>query len=380
MQTTRPVTAEPVERRPLPAAPAPARRSILRTGVFVLFGLGLVAASILGTGWVHNNSSHVSGSPPAVGPTPEEVYAVALGHVDVESRLINLFSVHPGEVTEIPEKIKETAPVKKGEVLFRMDDRQAKFNVQLALDALDDAKLKLSQAEKTPEQHRSLVLQQESALEAKKREKAGAEAQFQKANRLLKNEPPLIAKEDRDSAQELVAKAEQGIKAEEEKLAGLKLQEPNLKFEIDRAKVDVSAKKTQWEQAKYALEKCELRAPCDGTVLRLLVSVGDVLGSNSKEPAIIFCPAQKRIIRAELEQEFASKIFVGQSALIRDDSHQKLVWHGKVKRISDWYLPKRSTVYEPRQFNDVRTMECIVELDDEKGLKIGQRVRVILGE
>jgi hypothetical protein len=35
---------------------------------------------------------------------------------------------------------------------------------------------------------------------------------------------------------------------------------------------------------------------------------------------------------------------------------------------------------EPLQFNDVRTLECIVQLDPgQPALRIGQRVRVTLG-
>ena len=55
-------------------------------------------------------------------------------------------------------------------------------------------------------------------------------------------------------------------------------------------------------------------------------------------------------------------------------------WGGKVTRISDWYLQRRHILMEPRQFNDIRTMECIVEVKDEQGLKIGQRVRVTFGK
>ena len=57
---------------------------------------------------------------------------LGFGHVDVESRVISLYPVLPGEVTEVPNEIKENAAVKKGAILFRLDDVQAKLNVQLA--------------------------------------------------------------------------------------------------------------------------------------------------------------------------------------------------------------------------------------------------------
>ena len=55
-------------------------------------------------------------------------------------------------------------------------------------------------------------------------------------------------------------------------------------------------------------------------------------------------------------------------------------WRGKVVRLSDWYTHRRSMLQEPLQFNDVRTLECIVQLDPgQSALRIGQRVRVTLG-
>ena len=381
MQTTRPITAEATERR---AGHSPVRRSHpFRTTFLVLLGVGSIAAAVgVSTGWLPTDI--FTGNGRAHNPTTnqpiEADFAVGFGHVDVLSRIINLYPVQPGEVTEIPADIKENAFVKKGSVLFRMDDHQAKLNVQMAQEALEDAKLKLAQAEKTPGQHASLMEQQEVAIEAAKREQAIRQANYDEADRLFKDPQRLVNKEKRDAAFEGLKKAEEGVKAEEKKLASMKLQVDLLKLDIDRAKLDVSARKTRLDQAKYVLEKCELRAPCDGTILRFQVSVGDALGPNPKEPAVIFCPAQKRIIRAEVEQEFASKVVLGQSALIQDDTRSAIEWHGKVSQISDWYLPRRSIMMEPRQFNDVRTIECLVEVDDEKGLKIGQRVRVIFGK
>jgi multidrug resistance efflux pump len=381
MQTTRPLAVPLAERRPAPPVEpsVPAGHPWRWFLVFVLTASGIVAASLVAAGSLRNGSPQSESPPARQGSGEGAGFAAGIGHVDVESRVINLYPVQPGEVTYIPEGIRENASVKKDDLLFRMDDVQAKLTVETAADALKDAEIKLQQAQTQPAQHEALVRQQEAVLEAMKHEQAKAAALFKKADRMFKSQPPLISKEDRDVADQTLKKADEGVKIEEEKLKALKLQTSQVKFDIDRARVDVSAKKTRLEQAKYALEKCELRAPVDGTVLRMLVSVGDTLGPTPKEPAIIFCPDEPRIIRAEVEQEFASKVHIGQTALIQDDARLTGEWHGKVKRISDWYLPRRSILLEPRQFNDVRTLECIIELDDAKGLKIGQRVRVILG-
>ncbi len=150
------------------------------------------------------------------------------------------------------------------------------------------------------------------------------------------------------------------------------------------AELDVNAKEKQLEEAKLGVKECIVRAPCKGKVLRTLARVGEVLGANPRQPALEFCPAGDRIVRAEVEQEFAYQVSINQKARITDDARNNgsAEWSGTVTRVSDWYTQRRSPVQEPMQFNDVRTMEVIIRLDnDAKGaLRIGQRVRVELDE
>src|SRR5207244_9084019 len=98
-----------------------------------------------------------------------------------------------------------------------------------------------------------------------------------------------------------------------------------------------------------------------------------------KQPAILFCPDEERIVRAEVEQEFARRVTAGARATIQDDTTTSETWSGRVQRISDWYTHRRSILQEPFQFNDVRTLECIIRLDPKADAKprIGQRVRVL---
>jgi multidrug resistance efflux pump len=161
------------------------------------------------------------------------------------------------------------------------------------------------------------------------------------------------------------------------KLTELELNDPEAG--VKRARAELDARQAQVDEARTALEEYALKAPADGTVLRVLVSPGDVQGVQPKQPAVLFCPDGRRIIRAEAEQEFARDVAIGQAASIRDDSSGDGNWAGHVTRISPWYTQRRSVIPEPLQFNDARTLECIIELDSPPApLRIGQRVRVTL--
>jgi hypothetical protein len=68
----------------------------------------------------------------------------------------------------------------------------------------------------------------------------------------------------------------------------------------------------------------------------------------------------------------------GMIAEFYDDNRQKKLGKGKVVRLAPWIAQRRSLLDEPFQRNDVRTLECMVSVDDSnEDLKIGQRVRVV---
>jgi multidrug resistance efflux pump len=149
---------------------------------------------------------------------------------------------------------------------------------------------------------------------------------------------------------------------------------------VKLAEQNVAAKRTDLEKAELGLKECTVTAPSKGTVLRLNVAEGETLGPSPRQPALMFCPDGPRIIRAEVEQEFADHVSVGQTAVVIDDATAEGSWTGKVARLSDWYTHRRSILLEPLQYNDVRTLECVIELaPGQAPLRIGQRVRVMIG-
>jgi multidrug resistance efflux pump len=340
-----------------------------------LVGLGLLAATTGGAVWVlHSRADDGTVQSKEENHTPARVDgAVCLGHVDVEGGVASLYPTQIGRVSKV--LVHEDETVKSGQVLLQLDDRPARFLEQQAEADLRAAEANLAQANKGPELHALKVAQQQQAIAIAQNKLSQAQLDFKHARNLFKSQNLNI--ESMQIAEVRVKEAEAAIKAQEKKLDELGLDDP--KTNITRAESDVAAKKAQLEQARFALEECSLRAPFDGKVLRIFVSAGDTLGSQPKQPAIQFCPAAPRIIRAEVEQEFADRVVMGQVAEIQDDTNAGPTWHGKVARISDWYTHRRSILLEPLQFNDVRTLECIIRLDrNDTPLRIGQRVRVHL--
>jgi len=305
---------------------------------------------------------------------PSEVAVACFGHVDVKHGVTSLYPTQPGRVAEV--LVEENQPVKAGTMLLRLEDSAAHLRVQEAEADLKSARIQLVEARKRPRQHQSRLAQMRAAVDALNNRLAAAQCVRDDKAELYARQ--LIRKTDFDVSSNQVKEVEALLQAERAKLAELQLLDPAA--DVGRAEEEVKARQARLQQAQEALKECGLQAPTDGKVLRVLVGRGEMLGAVPKQAAILFCPDGPRIIRAEVEQEFASHVQISQPASIRDDSNEPTVWRGRVIALSDWYTQRRSVLQEPLQVNDVRTLECLIALDPgQPPLRIGQRVRVLIG-
>jgi multidrug resistance efflux pump len=293
--------------------------------------------------------------------------------VDVESGVTSLYPVQPGRVAEV--LVKETDRAKAGQVLLRLEDRAARLKVREAQAALRAAEAALALARQLPDQHRFKITLQRGTIEATEHRLAGARALLQQQQRRV--DLGQGGQAELTAATEQVKELEVSLRTERAKLDELQRQDPT--GEVRRAEAEVAVAQARVDEAQAALDECALKAPRDGEVLRLLAAVGDVLSAQPKQPAVLFCPDAPRLVRAEIDQEFAGAVRQGQEAVIEDDTQPGVTWRGKVLRLSDWYTQRRSTLLDPMQFNDVRTIECLVSLEGGPPPRIGQRVRVRLG-
>ena len=337
-------------------------------------GLLLLAFSVGCVVWaMRAHAANDGGSPPA-DPGHMKV-AATLAHVDVEPGVAKLYTLQPGRVVKVAAHDNDV--VEAGAVLVQLDATVAKADLARARAALKVAENDRDKAKFLAVQRDAQIAGQTAAVAAKKAELEAAQKKRDLAKRHYDRQ--YLSKEEYEAYEAAVRAHEEAVKIEEAKLSALeKADTPPL--DLSSAEEQVKAKQGDVDKAEFALRQCTITAPSKGTVLRVAVSEGDVLGPTPREPAVVFCPDKPRIIRAEVEQEFAGRLFLGQTALVRDDSTNSTVYRGKVTRLSDWFSHRRSMLQEPMQFNDVRTLECIITLDpgEEAPLRIGQRVRVTL--
>jgi HlyD family secretion protein len=336
-----------------------------------IIGLVLLLGTVLGTGWFLNHSP-AGGDASYTETDKGPLVTVCIGQVDADPGVTKLFPLVQGRVLEVVAEGKE---VKKDDVLLRLDSRMAEYKLREAQADLAAAKELQAQAAKLPEHQKRKMEQQEAALEAVKHQREAVFREYKVKEELFKDNN--ISVNIKVAYEEMVKRLDSMVKAEEAKLEELKLFNSQPQADINRALADVAAKEARLDQAAFALKECNLVAPADGTVLRVLVRPGELLGTNPTGPAIQFCPSGPTIIRAEVLQEWAYRVENGQEVAIEDDTFAGHSWRGRVKHVSNWFADKRNKIFEPYMVNDVRTLECIIEVTSEgRPLRIGQRVRV----
>jgi multidrug resistance efflux pump len=359
---------------PTQPSSSPARR--WRISLPVWLGVVLLLASVGGASLsLRTHAGDGSAPVPSASSPADNQPWMALGHVDVEGGVTPLYPQRMGQVKSI--EAHENEPVSADAPLFHLENSLETMQVQRAENAVAVAKQAQTLAEQKVKAYRKQIDAQKEAVEVARYDMKLARIQRDQVTKLWKKDQ--ANESDRQAAETTWQKAQAGVQAQESKLAALEADSPD--GNIEMARLNVKDKELLLNEARLALDKTIVRAPAAGTPLRVLVSVGETLGSNPRQPAIQFCPQRPLLIRAEVEQEFAPRIHKDEAAIILDHATGQEVGRGKVSIISHWYTHRRSILQDPLQFNDVRTLECIISLDSNtQGLRIGQRVRVQFAE
>ncbi len=362
------------------------RMSLWLVGVLLAATAGLTVWALYSRADSPSAPSAANTAAPAV---HSDLHYNFLGYADLEQGVTPLYPLQPGRVVKV--LAHDGDAVEAGTPLFALDSEaatdvidEAKADLSGAQLQKEDAQLQLEQAKKLEAQHQAQLDGQQQAVEARKQEAAAAHAKADLAQRLNKSETHAVSDEDAHAAEAQAKAADAAAKGEEAKLRLLNLDDPSIavrraEHAIQEAEALVSGKQAQLRKAELGLRECTMSAPVKGVVERMLVSEGQALGPNPQMPAVMFAADGPRIIRAEVEQEWANHVVVGMTATVQDFSATGPTWHGRVTRLSDWYTHRRSILLEPLQFNDVRTLESIITLDPGQApLRIGQRVRVTM--
>ena len=207
---------------------------------FLILGIAILVVGVGGAGWIANrfwgpaspptNAANRHREQSDLGYSDEEG-VVCTGYVDLEHGIRSLAPLRPGRVAAIVAK--ENEHVEAGAPLLRLEDQDAKFQVQTAEAAVTATEIQLEEARKLKEQQRARLGQQQAALEAAGFRVHAARAMLRRKEEQVKDN--LVSSEEVTVRRDELKALEQQELAEREKLAELKTVDPALAVRKARA-------------------------------------------------------------------------------------------------------------------------------------------------
>jgi multidrug resistance efflux pump len=374
--------------------------------VVLILGVIIVAVTFLGAAKMTGDDKPSKEPQKTLSPVKNGSRGVVVfGTVDVDNGpgLIPIFPENFPQPSLVKKVLaKEGQDVKLGDALLEFDSELADIKVREAREGLakanatlKEAEASLDQAIKNDKAQDILKEAQRIALDGKKKELEAVKIELkEKLDKFdkLKDKTGILIEPELFAADSKRQAAQRALAAEERKLDAFDLSastpffipKPVAVHKVAEAKAAVALQDAQLSEALYGKKLMTLTARADGKIVRSLATDGMTFGAHTRQPAFWLQPKAAIIVRTEVDQEFASRISPGQDARIEDDGNKDATWRGKVIRIPDVYMPKRSSNSLPEGvgLNETRVLECIVSVesaDTSYPIRVGQRVKVKIG-
>ncbi len=205
-----------------------------------------------------------------------------------------------GVVIEVPARA--NVPLKKGDVLFRIDP--APFE-----NAVKAKEAALAQAVQTTEQLRATADAAQKKLESALADRDGAKDIFERSRKLL--ESGVIAQVQFEKAKNTYNAAEATAQSAKSEADRARLEADAV---IQGVNTDVARLQAELDTAKFNLEQSVVRAPTDGTVQQNFLRPGMYAASLPLRPVMVFLHDEKPKFTAAFLQNSAQRIEQGSEA------------------------------------------------------------------
>ena len=148
--------------------------------------------------------------------------------------------------------------------------------------------------------------------------------------------------------------------------------------ELAKADADVRAADGLVAKAKETFEKCKIKAPLSGTILRCDMKAGETVSTVFPKPILTMADTSRLRVRAEVDERDIGRLFVGQKVKVLIDAAPGKSWSGIVSREEGLMGRKKVKTGDPAEKSDRDILEVLVDLDDQakSPLVIGLRVTV----
>lgn len=305
--------------------------ALVRRPVFWLIVLGVLAIGSAGALVVNarGRSAQAATKAAAAAKADTPYAAIAAGEADVEGGLIQVAARAPGIVREVD--VHEGDRVRRGQILARQEDDQARLAAQTARADLAQARAQVA------------------AIDV---QIATANREYQRLAKLAAEN--WVAKQQLDQAGDAIRAAQ---------------------AQLGMQQAAIGAAAARVAQADYDEELTIIRAPADGVIARRYANPG--AGASTLNVSTMFDlePDTAHIVRAEVAESAIDVVRLGESVELSPETDQSHVYVGQVLRRSGVFGARKLISDDPSQATDTRVVEVVVSADKAPFL-VGQRVLV----
>lgn len=276
-----------------------------------------------------------AGEPPLPPPAkPYQQAVAATGILEALSENVAIGVPQPGLVTEVLVKVNDT--VKAGDPLLKLDDRDL-VSQKLTAEAqfgIAKAQIEVSQAQL-------------------------AKAEGQLARLQAVDDARAVSQDDLDNRGRDVAIA---------------------RAQVDAAKSQLTSAEASLASISLLIGRLTVRAPRDGAVIQLNIRAGEYAATSPKSPVMILGDIDKLQVRADIDEQNATRIRPGQEAYgyLKGDPSVTFPLH--FLRVEPYVIPKISLTGSSTERVDTRVLQVIYSLDrpENPPLYVGQQVDLFI--
>jgi HlyD family secretion protein len=275
------------------------------------------------------------GDPPIMPPAKPYLHAVAAtGILEALSENVAIGVPLPGLVTEVFVKVND--PVKKGQPLLKLDDRDL-----LAEQLSTQAQLEISRAQ---------ITVSEAQL---------AKLESQLARLSAVSDTRAVSREDLENRKQDVSVSQAQFAA---------------------AKAQLVSAETSLKRIALLIDRLTVRAPRDGTIIQVNIRAGEYAATAPRNPAIILGETDRLQIRADIDEQNATRIRPGQKAYGYLKGDPTITFPLEFIRVEPYVIPKVSLTGSSTERVDTRVLQVIYSLarPADLPLYVGQQVDVFI--
>ena len=326
-------------------------------------------------------------APPVQPPRSPYTHTVAgAGIVEPRTENIELGVPLPGVVEEV--FVAEGDLVRKGDQLFRLDDRQLQANLASRQADLKAAQAELQRLRQQPRPE-EVPVQEAQVSEAEAQLEEAASRQQQTSTKLegvrslaargavteieLTN---AVAEYNISRAQKL--RAEAALAQARSRLS--LLQDGAWEADVAVAEAAVAQAQAQVEQVMTDLDRLVVRATVDGRVLNSDVHPGEFVGAPPGDVLMVIGDTSVLHVRVDIDEQDIPRFVPGSKAQAVLRGRRDLTYPLEFVRVQPYVIPKQSLTGDNRERVDTRVLQAIYALHPPQGapIYVGQQVDVFV--